>query len=117
MRRLVRTLLLLLLAVPVLYLSLGFSLSYYDRSTRHRVLQMAAAELPPHASMGQMKQFLGRHTTGFGFDKYNSELGGFLPQSRVDKALFDRKVGIDLEVDDKTQTLRDADVEISYTFL
>ena len=117
MSRLARALVLLTLSIVVLYLSLGFGLSYYDGHTRQRVLQTIATELPPHASIGQMKQFMDRHTTGSDFDTYDSQFGGFLPQSRLDKALFDRKVGIYLKVEGRTQSLRAADVEIFYTFL
>jgi hypothetical protein len=109
--------LLFLSAIVVLYLSLALGLPYYDRNARQKALQIVAAELPRQASMAQMQQFMDRHTTGYDFDKFNYQLGGFLPQSRVDKVLFGRKVGIYLKVDGKAQTLRSADVEIYYTFL
>nr|AMP57419.1 hypothetical protein [uncultured bacterium] len=35
----------------------------------------------------------------------------------MDKAMLDRQVGVDLDVDEKTQTFRDANVEVYYTFL
>lgn len=118
MNRPVRALLLPLLAVPVLLVaSCGVVLPTYDAHTRRIVLQMIGAELPYRASMVQMKHFLGRHTTAYDCDSYSSQCGGFMPQTGVEKAFFDRKVGIYLQFDGKTPTLRRADVRIFYTFL
>ncbi len=119
MTRTLRTPLLLLMAVPfILIVSCNAALSSYDNSTRQKVLQIVAVEVPPHASMKQMERFMMRHTPGrYSYDRFNGQWQGLLPQSRLDRTIFFRQVGVHLKVDERTRTFREASAEIYYTSL
>ncbi len=116
MTRSLRTLLLLLMAVPiVLIVSCNVALSTYDDSARQKVLRKVAVEVPPHASMKQMKQFMTRHTHGrYHYDHINGEWQGLLPQSGLDRTIM-RMVSVQLKVNKKTGTFREASARVSYT--
>jgi hypothetical protein len=117
MRPSVRTLLLLLGALVTLYLAFLFGLSRYDAATKKEWLYRVGQELPPRASMREMDAFMQQHTTGYDLDTSTMELGGFLPQSRLDRILMNRKVGIYLKVGIVTTTFKQARIEVYYTFL
>ena len=90
----------------------------YDDHARQDVLRLVAAEVPPHASMIQMEQFMMRHAPGrYAYDDIDGQWQGLLPQSSFDRAFFDRKVGVYLKVDKTTGTFRRAEVQVYYTFL
>ena len=83
-------------------------------------MPMVSAELPPHASMGQMQEFMSRHAAKgrYAFDgEFKNQWDGILPQSALDKAILDRQVGVYLNVDPRTRTFRSAEVQVYYTFL
>lgn len=107
-----------LVAVTVAVLgAVPTSLSYYDRQTRTEVLGLAAQELPPHASVREMTEFMRRHTARFSLDEtYKREYTGIVAQSKVDKLLFDRKVQVVLKVAED-HTYQSADVRVFYTAL
>jgi Tfp pilus assembly protein PilE len=119
MKRPVRTLLLVLMAVPILLIvSCSLALPSYDNYTREKVLRTVAVELPPHASMKQMEEFMMRHAPGrYSYDDMNDRWDGLLPQSSLDRAIFDRQVGVSLKTNKGTRTFRGADAEIYYTFI
>jgi len=103
--------------LAVVYVGLPTGLSYYDSHTKDALLRVAVQELPPRASHTEMTEFMRRHTERFGYDgKYLHGYAGFVPQSRLDKFFFDRKVQMLLNVN-QDQTFRDADVRVFYTFL
>ena len=69
------------------------------------------------ASLTDVRTFLQRHATRFALDdRFDHVYAGFLPQSRLDKRLFDRQVQIRLYLDEN-QRFKNAEVEIYYTFL
>jgi len=79
---------------------------------------MIAQELPPRASMSEMDSFMRRHTDRYNVDtEYNFEFAGLMPQSKLDKFLFDRDVQIVLKFNRGTRTFKSAEVEPLYTFL
>ena len=119
MTRSLRTLLLLLIAVPViLIVSCNVALSSYDDSARQKVLRKVAVEVPPHASMKQMEQFMMGHMPGrYSYDDINGQWQGLLPQSSLDRTILNRQVGVHLKVDKGTGTFREANAKIFYTFL
>ncbi len=116
MTRSLRTLLLLLMAVPVIIIvSCNVALSSYDYSARQKVLRKVAVEVPPHASMKQMEQFMMGHMRGgYSYDDINGQWQGLLPQSSLDRTIF-RQVGVHLKVDKKTGTFREANAKVYYT--
>jgi hypothetical protein len=76
---------------------------------------MVAQELPPRASDTEMLSFMRQHTTRFAYDdKYRHEYSGFVPQTKLDRILFDRKVQVVLRVSENS-TLVNADVNVFYT--
>jgi hypothetical protein len=92
-------------------------LSYYDVHTRTEVLRLAARELPPHASLREMTEFMRRHTARYSLDEtYQHEYTGIVAQSKVDKLLFDRKVQVVLKVAEN-HTFQSADARVFYTAL
>ena len=104
--------------VIILFLTaLPTALSYYDGHTRTALLGLAARELPPHASLREMTEFMRRHTARYSLDQtYQHEYTGIVAQTKVDKILFDRKVQVVLKVaEDKTYLY--ADVRVFYTAL
>jgi len=109
----------LAIALPVfLAASCSLVLPTSDNRARQNVLRLVAAEVPPHASMSQMEQFMMRHAPGrYSYDELNAEWQGLLPQSSFDRAFFDRQVGVYLKVDKKTGTFRASEAQVYYTFL
>jgi len=64
-----------------------------------------------------MKTFLERHTTRFALDdRFHHVYGGFLPQTWLDRFLFDRQVQVNLYLDDRHR-FKEAEVNVYYTFL
>ena len=119
MKRWIRIGCALLIALPVfLVASCSLVLPSYDDQARKNVLRLVAAEVPPHASMVQMEQFMMQHAPGrYSYDEFSDQWQGLLPQSRFDRAFFDRQVGVYLKVDKRTGTFRGADAQVFYTFL
>jgi len=104
-------------SVVVLVIGLPTGLSYYDSATRKTILRVIAQEVPPRASMREMEEFMRRHTTRYAFDgQHHHDFGGFLPQTKLDSVLFDRKVQVVLNVNED-QTFLSADVRVYYTWL
>jgi hypothetical protein len=104
-----------LIAVCVVALPTG--LSHYDSITKKAFLNVAAQELPPRASIKEMDEFMRRHTARYAFDdRYHHEYSGFLPQTKGDRFLFDRKVQVVLKVNEN-QTFQYAEVRVFYTGL
>jgi hypothetical protein len=89
----------------------------HDRNTREEVSALVTRELPVGSSLEKMKSFLERHTTRFALDdRFNHVYAGFLPQSRLDRFLFDRMVQVNLYFDDMHRFKR-GEVNVYYTFL
>lgn len=74
-------------AIIVLDMAVATTMSYYDAHTKTLLLHVVARELPPHASMQQMTEFIRRHTERYGLDSYNHEYAGIVAQTSVDKML------------------------------
>src|SRR5258705_94412 len=78
--------------IVVVDIALSSALSYYDSQTRKELLRVAAQELQPRASNREMTEFMRRHTARYALDdEDHHEYSGFVPQTRLDKVLFDRK--------------------------
>jgi len=110
----------LIIAVILIFLGLMGScqaLAMHDRNTRQDVLALVARELPAGASLDDMRAFLQRHAARFDLDdRFKHVYAGMLPQSRLDKNLFDRQVGVELYFD-KDHRFTTAQVNVFYTFL
>jgi len=105
------------IGLAALVIGLPTAVSYYDARTKDSLLRVVAEELPPRASYKEMTEFMQRHTTRYSFDeKYHHEYGGFVPQTSLDKFLFDRKVLVALKVNED-RTFASAEVRVFYTFL
>jgi hypothetical protein len=110
------------LIVAAILIFLGFvgscqALAMHDRNTRQDLLALVAKELPAGASLSDMRAFLQRHSARFDLDdRFKHVYAGMLPQSRLDKNLFDRKGGIELYFD-KDHRFTTAEVNVYYTFL
>lgn len=102
--------------VVLLDVAISSALSYYDSHTKSAWLQLAARELSPGASEHEMAAFMRRHTFRHVRDEYRHDYGGFVPQSQIDRFLFDRKVQIVLEMTG-ANTFDRAEVQVYYTFL
>lgn len=101
--------------ISVIALTVG--LHYYDSATKKALLRVVAQQLPPHSSMSDMQEFMRRRTTRYAFnDLHGHDYSGFLPQTSLDRFLFDRGVQIVLYVD-TDQTFSSADVRVYYTWL
>ncbi len=93
------------------------AIALHDRITRQGVSAVVARELPIGASLDDMKTFLERHTTRFALDdRFHHVYGGFLPQTWLDRFLFDRQVQVNLYLDDRHR-FKEAEVNVYYTFL
>lgn len=104
-------------AIVAIIVAIPTSLSYYDGQTRTEVLRLAAQELPPHASVKEMTEFMSRHTARHSLDEtYHREYTGIVAQTNLDKFLFDRRVQVVLNVSED-HTYLSADVRIFYTAL
>ena len=115
--RAVKILLAVVAAIIVLDVSLSSTLSYYDARTKQKLLLLVAQELRPHASNEEMVNFMRRHTARYAFDeKYHHEYAGFIPQTKLDRMLFDRKAQLVLKVD-QNNNLTSAEARIYYTWL
>jgi hypothetical protein len=93
------------------------ALSLRDRNVQRSLLTVIASELKVGASRDEMTAFLRKHTSRFALDEvYRHEYGGFVPQTPLDRLLFDRKVQIvfKLNVDG---SMKEAQVWIFYTAL
>ena len=116
-QRLAKVTLVVVIALATLVIGLPSALSYYDAQAKESLLRVVAKELPPRASHREMTELMQRHTTTYAFDdKYHHDYAGFVPQTQLDKSLFNRKVQVLLKVNDD-QTFREADVRVFYTFL
>jgi len=104
-------------AVVLLDIAIATALSYYDSHTRKTLLALAAQELPTRASIADMEQFMRLHTARFALDdKYHHEYAGIVPQTRLDRLLFDRKVQVVLKLKED-RTFQSAEVRVYYTAL
>jgi hypothetical protein len=113
------------LKFPLIAVASGFilvaascqALRHYDWKTRQDTLALAARELRIGAPLSDMNAFMARHTDRFALDDtFHHVVAGFVPQTPLDKRLFDRKVQIDLYLDEDRH-FRNADVNVYYTFL
>lgn len=103
--------------IAFFFVALPIGLNYYDSVTKKKLLDVAGEELPPRASMGKMEEFMRRHTTRFAFDdQYHHQFIGFIPQTELDRFLFDRKVQLVLNVTED-QVFKSAGVQVFYTAL
>ncbi len=92
-------------------------LALHDRNTRRDTLAVIARELPVGASLADAQAFMERHTERFARDdEFPQVYGGFLPQSSLDRDLFDRQVQINLYFD-AGHRFKSAEVNVYYTFL
>lgn len=110
---------LLLGAIVVLVTLMGScqALAVHDRNTRRDVLALVAKELPVGAPLNDMSTFLQRHGARFDLDdRFHHEYDAILPQSRLDKNLFDRKFGVHLRFD-QNHRFTVAQGDIYHTFL
>lgn len=109
----------IVIAFFAFFISAITALGYYDTRTEKEVYRIIERELPPHASMNRMDAFMKRHTgTVYNLDEDRKfEFAGLLPQTRIDKILFDRRVQIILKFDTKTRTLQRTEVHVGYTLL
>jgi hypothetical protein len=81
------------------------------------LLRTVAQELRPHASSEEMDAFMRRHTAMYSLDqKYHHEYAGIVPQTKLDRILFDRQVQVALKVTEDI-TFEKAEVRVYYTFL
>lgn len=116
MRRPLAISLIILGAVALLIVSVPRMMSYHDSETRSVLLGMVARELPHDASMAQMAEFMQRHTARFAIDQDDQlQYAGFMPQSRLDRFLADRKVQIVLKINRASRTFENAEVRVYYT--
>jgi hypothetical protein len=108
-----------LVALVALCIGTCSSLAYYDLSTEKNVYRVIQRELPAHASMDMMNNFMKRHAGSvYNLDEeYDPEFVGMLPQTTTDRILFDRRVEITLKFDRKNKTLQRSAVAVTYTFL
>jgi hypothetical protein len=91
-------------------------MSHHDSETQRDLLRVVARELPRGASMGQMTEFMQRHTSRFALDQDDQlQYAGFVPQSRLDRFLSDRKVQIVLKINRASRTFENAEVRVYYT--
>ena len=113
-----RTFLIFLGCVAFLYVALVVGLSAYDGGTRRHLVNLAAKELPPRASISETDDFMRRHTHRYAVDDtFNFQFGGFVEQYTVDKLLFNRQVSIVLKFNRTTKKYDSCEVEVFYTFL
>jgi hypothetical protein len=62
-----------------------------------------------------MEDFMRRHTTRYALDdRYHHEFSGFVPQTKLDRIFFDRKVQLVLKVAENS-TYRNAEINVFYT--
>ena len=93
------------------------TLALHDQHTRRDILALVAKELPVGASLSDMQAFMQKHAARYALDdRFHHVYGGFLPQSRQDKNLFDREVGVELHFDEQHR-FTTAEVTVYYTFL
>jgi hypothetical protein len=93
------------------------ALALHDRNARAATLALVSKELPVGASLSDMQAFMHRHTARYALDdRFHHAYGGMLPQSRLDKNLFDRQVGVELHFDENHRFTA-AEVNVYYTFL
>ncbi len=115
--RAIKILLAVVAAIIVLDIVLSSALSYYDAQTREQLLLLTGHELRPHADSEEMVKFMRRYTARYAFDeKYNHEYAGFVPQTRLDRMLFDRRVQLVLKVD-RSGNFTNAEARVYYTGL
>lgn len=104
-------------SIVIAVIALPIGLHYYDLEAKKALLRVVAQQLSPRSSMSDMQEFMRRHTTRYAFDDlYGHNYSGFLPQTSLDRFLFDRAVQIVLYVN-ADQTFRSADVRVYYTWL
>lgn len=116
MRRFLRVSLIVLVVVVVIIISFPMVMSHHDSETQRDLLRVVARELPRGASMGQMTEFMQRHTSRFALDQDDQlQYAGFVPQSRLDRFLSDRKVQIVLKINRASRTFENAEVRVYYT--
>ncbi|HEY6457985.1 MAG TPA: hypothetical protein VIY90_22130 [Steroidobacteraceae bacterium] len=112
-----KVILILIIAVFALAIAVTSSLSYYDSRSREALVGTAMRELRPHATVKEMAAFMEKYTVRSYLDrKYHHEYGGFIPQTRLDRLLLNRKLQIVLRVDDH-DTFIGADARVFYTGL
>jgi hypothetical protein len=115
--KIVKVLLAIVIAVCVALIASCQALALHDRNTRASVLALVHKELPGGASLSDIERFMQRHTARYALDdRFHHSYGGMLPQSSLDKNLFDRQVGVELHFD-QAHRFTTADVNVYYTFL
>lgn len=118
MRALSKVLLVVLFIIAGSCVMLSVGLSIYDQRTRRDITNLAARELPPHASMVAMDLFMRKHTDRYALDdQFAFQFRGFIKQRKLDKLLLDRKISIALKFNAATKRYESCVVEIFYTFL
>lgn len=100
MVRATKTLASIAVAVLVLFLALPHVLQSYESRTRAELLGIASKELKADATLPEIEAFLGQHAEVVDDRMFRpNEVIGIMPQSRLDRWLFDRQVQIVVEVD------------------
>src|SRR5690349_24670876 len=74
------------------FVVLPTGMHYHESHTRDAVLRMVAQELPAGARNKDIAAFMQRHTTRWLVSEFYRGYAGYLPQTGIDKFLFDRKV-------------------------
>jgi hypothetical protein len=88
-----------------------------DSYARRNLLGVITSELRVGASQDQMTDFLRRHTSRFALDDvYRHEYGGYVPQTALDRILFDRQVQIVFKLN-ADGSMKEAHVWVFYTAL
>jgi hypothetical protein len=117
MKRSLKIAIWVVVSIVILDVAISSALSYYDSQTRKNLLQIAGQELSPGASDSDMVNFMQRHTARYARDdQFRHEYSGFLPQSRLDHMLFDRKVQVILRMNGVSR-FDSAQVQVYYTGL
>lgn len=110
---------LVVVQILMIYLE-SVAVGYYDLHEKKTILEGIAKELPAHASMDGMMQFLKAHTARYACNDMDGEqghsCGGIMAQTTFDRLWFNRQVQIRLNYD-ANKTFVGADVQVFYTFL
>ena len=72
--RALKLLLAVIVAAAMFDIGLSSALDYFDTQTKKALLWVTAQELPPHASIREIDEFMRRHAARYAFDdRYQHE--------------------------------------------
>jgi hypothetical protein len=101
----------------VAWLGVRSGLTSYDQRTRERIRAQVAAEVPRGSNAGVMEAFMRKHAESYSVDdRFDHLYAGLLPQSRLDRALGNRKVIVRLRFD-SNRKFKCSEVVIAYQTL